>query len=997
MSSITDYLEQIQKLTNRNIEILNALNQSFLTKAEHLSVKIGEEKYVIPSFLALENKVNMLEDNLYNIINAPKTGEAAFDFNGNTQQIEVKGFSNTPAKALEGVKTDQYLEFGQESNAIFKDFCTPKPYIHLELTSLPTCISQVNVKKVVIPQDAEFLSIFTNTLGDSSVSVPFEYSELVKKLSPYTKGTDYTEYDTLMTLPIRDNVGHGTYKIQEIVKNWTDTNLEEHYTLRLDNINYYIKDETIQKQLNIGDFLVTNNDKCKLEIEDVKVTTQTITVKVCYSGYADLVAESDGDTALSTLKYMNDGNFDSYKYINVPLEEDRYVIVFVAPIERNSLIQAPWGTGILFDVDRMYCNINGTTYYFRDYYNRFVSNIGDTLTSLTDLFGESFVNYSENKFNTLVNAKPAIDADKLSVIEINKHLNNNSTIQEIYGLYKQKQNYKTQLQEKQKEIDDVNALLASTSFQDTRNNRTIYEQQLASLNAQKKELNTNITSIISEIATAATDTDTPIDNPKYHIRGFFDYKTFIESIGSPSLAKIDVQYRYKNANKATGNATTISGDDIYSDWNSMESIWNTRVSKFDGKVVYKTPEDSTNLNEISFNQFDIPISQGESVDIRMRVIYSVGQPFVNTYSQWSDMVNIPFPEEFKQKVTVLDIISENNEDATKYSFTSILDKEGVTDHVASKIVDQDITYFHKPDDISSGFFTDERRIIPLKDKLQQMSDDIIALKDEVMGTEVEDVEVVLSDSTHETVCHSFALNSHTLIDFENATKSKIGDCAEQILSLTLTNKSDHSVKLFSIFPGVSDYTIDGGVCKYTKKDYVDKNSSNNIYWFTSALYKTKLQYLNQWLYFRRTNAYSTDNFVNYAVKNEVKDNIQYIPTDNMQIAPINDNKQDIVIKGDSYSYKLIKSGESLTVPIYVTYTNENNTAYFGFDIRTSLYKDPTSYSIQLVSKKKSSLNDKIKMPVKTTKYDPVTIKASRVADISSLKNKRLQTSKLTTL
>ena len=34
---------------------------------------------------------------------------------------------------------------------------------------------------------------------------------------------------------------------------------------------------------------------------------------------------------------------------------------------------------------------------------------------------------------------------------------------------------------------------------------------------------------------------------------------------------------------------------------------------------------------------------------------------------------------------------------------------------------QDITYYHKPENIASGFYTDERRIIPLKDKLAELN------------------------------------------------------------------------------------------------------------------------------------------------------------------------------------------------------------------------------------------------------------------------------------
>ena len=70
------------------------------------------------------------------MVNAPKTGEAAFDFNGNTQSIEVKGFTNVPQKAFDGVDLENMASniksFEYKKNEIFKDFLTPTPYAKQE-------------------------------------------------------------------------------------------------------------------------------------------------------------------------------------------------------------------------------------------------------------------------------------------------------------------------------------------------------------------------------------------------------------------------------------------------------------------------------------------------------------------------------------------------------------------------------------------------------------------------------------------------------------------------------------------------------------------------------------------------------------------------------------------------------------------------------------------------------------------------------------------------
>lgn len=811
-NNLTEYLAQIQELTKKNFELLKALNNAFYTKSEHLSVTVDDTQYVIPSFLSLENKINTLEDNFENLVNAPKTGEAVFNFNGNTQNIEVKGFTNVPQTAFEGLDMSDVANiknFSVKKNEIFKDFLTPTPYVKIDLSNLPDDIHQLNVKKIAVSNE-ELVNLLKSAsnwvVGDStqniqdSVCRPISYADAVKKLYNYSDQKDYVEYDKTYTLPIRYELGSGKYRIEKINDNWTDDNFYEHYSLKLDKISYVIADETIERNLRDGDYLVTSNDKVKMLIESINVSTKTVQVKVENGAYTDLCTIDDGNVELSTLKFYALGSIASEKYLEVPLEEDRYVLIFLAPIQRNSLIQSAWKDGLFFDVYHLQ-NEKGQAY--ETYYNEAVTNIGDKLFGIVSMIEKDFVNIGEEEYNTLTKSKPELDTNALKVLLINKHMSNSETVQEIYNLYKQKQDYKAELNSVQAQIDEINELLNSLSFEESSTNRTIYTQQLSSLNSKKKELTSSIATAIQQIYTASVDTDTPVENPKYHIRGFFDYEGYLKNIGMQGkhdVIKIDVQYRYKNANKATGNAETI-GTNIYSDWNIMESEINRHITKFNGgNYLYQLEEDTSKINVPSFNQFDIPISQGETVDIRFRVVYAVGYPFVYCTSDWSDITNIEFPVELRKNITVLDILKENNSDTQKEVFRGYLEKEGITDHVADKLVDQNITFFHGPDKIASGFYTDERRVIPLRDKLQTLSDDIVTLKDEVYGTSSENILLTLSDGESEIVVTPYANNNFVLKDFSSADKSN--GVVTTTVTLNIQNNSKTSnVKLFSMFPG----------------------------------------------------------------------------------------------------------------------------------------------------------------------------------------------------
>lgn len=896
--TLNEYLVEIQELTKKNFEILKALNNSFYTKSEHLRVNIDNSDYVIPSFISLENKISTLEDNFYNLVNAPKTGEAVFDFDGNTQSIEVKGFTNVPQKAFEGVDlenmTSNIKSFEYKKNEIFKDFLTPTPYIKIDLSQIPNDIHQVNVKKLIVKneqllsllkQDANWQTANSEEGIEESICRPIKYSDVVKKLYAFEDSVDYIVYDKVYSMPIRYEIGSGKYSIKEIKRNWTDDNFNEHYELKLDHLTYKIADETIEKNIFEGDYLVTNNDKVKLLIEKIYTSTNTVQVKVENGGFADLCTENDGNVDLSTLKFYAIGNVNQAKYLNIPLEEDRYVLIFLAPIQRNSLIQSPWGSGLFFDVYSLQEKGSNTT--FKDFYNSVVTNIGDKLFGLVSLTEEDFVNIGENEFYRLVKSKPTIDTDNIKVTLINKHMSNSETVSEIYNLYKQKEDYKIELSSVQKQIDEINALLSSLSFEDTTTSRTIYTDQLSDLNSKKKDLTSSIADCIQRITIASTDTDTPVENPKYHIRGFFDYEKYLKdnSIDKHKVIKIDVQYRYKNANRVTGNAETIGkiGDNpaIFSDWNIMQSFTDERHPIFDySKYKFETNGDTSSVNVPSFNQIDIPISQGETVDIRLRVVYAIGYPFVKTTSEWSDIVNVEFPVELRKNVTVLDIIKENNSDTTKEAFRGYLDKYGVVEHVSDKLIDQNITYFHQPEHIASGFYTEERRIIPLRDKLQSITNDVITLRDEVFGTSSNSLNVTITDGEAEIIVVPNSENTYILKDYSSSDKTttpKASDFVETFLTLNIQNNSStNSLKLFSMFPGNPYYNVDYKTrSKFDAKDYIKykenptPGASDDYNGICSPVYldgKTDkvdasdtnfiLQRQNQWIYFRINNAFS---------------------------------------------------------------------------------------------------------------------------------------------
>ena len=1034
--NISDYVSQLQTLTQKNLEILKAINDSFYTKNEHIVAGVGGINYVIPSFLSLENKVNALQDNFNNLVNAPLTGEAYFNFDGNSQSIEMRGFNCAPDKLRLATPT----VFGVEANNMFKDFLTPNPYVNFDLTSLPDDITTVNVKKV-IPRNPELIDTFKEFLGEG-VSVAKDWSDMYKLLDTYRKDTDYIEYDTLMNLPARQPNGYAQYVISKIESDEIDDNLDEIITVKIRNnfegvadgtvytptLTYKLFDETIEKNLREGDCLVTYNNGTKLQIIEVRPLTNTIVVKVLNGEYLNLV-ESNTSTIqdLSKLKFFSEANFADTKYVHVSLEEDKYIFVAVAALNGKLRVQAPWGQGVIIDSYKL---TNGTT-NFETYYKENVHNIGDILYEITSLMSSTLTKYTNAQIDGVRNIKPVIntDAEHLIVSHINKHLDDSETVQNIRTLYSQKKQYETELTEIQTEIDRINEDLSSISFDDTSGQRSALIASLSADNKRKNELTTSITKIMNDISQSANSSDVPIENAKYRIRGYFDY-TQLDPTGSiipdlPShVAGIEVWYRYKNANRMQGNAETIgTGDNpfIFTDWNIMTSFKRGKTAVYgDSSYRYTLDADNSNKNEPSFNQIEIPISKGETVDIKLRVIYDFGQPFVDITSQWSEIVNIPFPEEFSKNVQILDIITENNNEIETNRFNNILTEKGVPSHVEDRIMDQDITYFHKPENISSGFYTSERRIIPLKDKLTELDTSVRAIQDEIFGLNAKSLQVSIAIGESETVLNENVVNNISVAGPSDVVDGSTyltegvyekdgvdGKHVSTILKLTLKNTSSHIIKFFPIFPGPRTNNINKYPYKDSWRDYALDNGDSTECGVWSKTYGAEtgemgisetltLQTLNQYINFRLNDVWTGRAYYGSGAQFEEKDKLSY-NKDYIELYdsgsgeyrtgaamyPIKNNKNSLCVESDSTTeYLFLAPDESIVIPILFEYNfGEAANEYskiMSFDLRLSLYNDPINYTFKALVKKTSVPQDKLITTIKQRnpyiKYNP-TVKA----------------------
>lgn len=989
-ANIADYFKQIESLTKTNLQILKTLNDSFFTKKNHIYTEIDDTTYVIPSFISLENKINMLQENFENLVKSPETGEAHFNFDGNTRAIEIRKYNHTP----DSIKLSNVSNFSTEANNIFKDFLTPVPYVNIDLpkASIPDDIHKVNVKKIVVKSD-ELKTHFKDALLDNQ-SVNATYASIHKLLYNFINGVHYEEYDTVYSLPTHKNVGTGSYIIESVISDVINEDLEELITLKINGkLTYKLFDETLEKPLQVGDELVNFDASGKVVITNIVPSTNTITVKVVNGEYLNFLGTDSYDTDndndihdLSKLRFFGAVDYDDNKYVKVPLEEDQYIFIAVAPINERLNIQSAWGTGLIIDTHSLTTAVDGKSTTFQEYYDKNVQNIGDILFEITDVITSPITSLSNDDFNKLAKFKPILNSDDLQVMQINKHLNDSATVKNIRNAYSQKKAAEAQLTQIQTKINDINKQIASTLFNDTEGIRQAYMTELSELTNQKNDLILSITNAINEITVNVNAAEVPIENAKYRIRGFYTPSSLPNDVDINShVIGIQVQYRYKNISSETGNAVSLNNKDgkdsyIYSDWNLLHTVNRNRIAEPSG-VGYDYKYEATNetKNEPSYNQIDIPISQGETVDIRLKLIYDFGQPFITVSSDWSETINIAFPDEFVQDVTITSILEEISSDANQNKLRNIIDNTGINTHIADSAIDQNITYYHKSESIASGFYTEERKIIPLKDKLLTMVNDIAELKSEVLGSKNSkyEIKLTLGDSSKqllpdaENIFTVEPYNTFSQIEgyFTNGIYTVENGVVYTKLNLSIKNTGDTVLKLYSIFPGnrstlinnvkstiadIANYCVgsDGGVFyKYRTTANTGTDPNKPIYIDKS------LQRLNQFITFRTKDLWDgTEYYISGTgkVQNIIKTNnkiysndVQSVGNEGMVICPLVQSKYAMCIDSDeTRAYKTVNPGEEIIIPIYCEYRfYEGGNSITSicktmtFDLRTNLYSN----------------------------------------------------------
>lgn len=888
--TLKEYYVKLQGMYNNAVNMLTAINQSLSTTSSEISITIADTDDAkttvrIPSFIYLENKIEQLSNNFSNLLQMPSSGQAWFSNDNNMYKLQMVQSNIAPVKP---VINDDSIIASLKPNTFLKDLVNPRTFLKINIDNVPNNVSEIYVKKLIIFDPNVFAEIESRQENLKS------YQDYVAALSNLTEGVEYEEYDTTVAMPIKREEYDSEFRIIEIpnlesgnpyyssnIENPLSVHNDTHllYQVRLNTLIYRDHDDpAIEYQLKVGDQLSLEDNFTIYKIKNI-------------SKYQDSVQESlvtleeiAGHTALQEYEANNSmvlkiykSNYTEYNYVEVPLEENDHIVLFLSLIDSN--VRSSFSDPIVVNLNNVYMyNENGTlmkdpktgrNITYIDYYNQYCTNIGDILQGISDTIYPQFTNINNGVLNTLQSdngiktlVTDSINKEFIEVACINNHIFDDESSNQITELYAEKNKYNLSIADIQANIDNTYNLLTTTDFtSDLSLTQESLKSQLDEYYSERTSLNKEYISVVNRIAALKAESNVT-QNSKYRIRGFFStdiVEEFIKANISDKcdLIGIDVEYKYVSVSSNQSSVTQINNN-VFTNWNKYKNIDKERILKFDNNNLYTIQyvEHSSSDNAIKWNQVDIPINYGEDVVIRIRYKYSIGQPFMNFYSPWSDNITFEFPEKFANRSEVAEIVKNNDDDVVNAKFMSTLINDGYDEHIGNKIIDNSQVYFHMPENIYSGFNTAENKLISLKDKLISLSNDIDKYKSVLNQYTNENYKVYLEYDNNMIELHN---SSDNIINVNDTQTSNNTSYKKKQMNIIIKNIGESAINLYSIFAGNTSVPL-----LNCKESYINNNIENYqrvplLISGTNLIKDIWPQTLGQWIYFRQNNPYTLRN------------------------------------------------------------------------------------------------------------------------------------------
>ena len=687
--------------------------------------------------------------------------------------------------------------------------------------------------------------------------------------------------------------------------------------------------------LRIDDVLVDNSSTFKI------IEVDTISKSVKLQRINGITTPVVGVGVLSYNTVVD----TSSKIVNVPILPDKKLVIFLSS-ENHVSISFP-SKGLKVETENLtVTTIEDGEISIKQYFEKYVTNLS--------AYFDAILNESTIPLSQGITPKTlTLDNRNFNVVQINKHLTSDLTKAELEELNKKKTKIKNDIDYKNSQIKQLSNELLNNTLKtndeiDFRNNK------ISKFRSDINVLEQNKLVVSRQIDNDAVKYGLKDKKAKYKVVGFCELlKPMLSTATLPQkIVKYEFWYRYLSKNNEEIKATTYK---MYDEGNNSVNItvspWNVADTKMLQKLKINdkfewVDGNSDSSEDININQCLISINEGESIEIKVRALSEAGHPISQLKGEWSNILRVDFPTNLTENSVNL-LINKNVEDLKISEFQNIIRQSGVYEHMNDRVTDGQKSYKHHTLSIASGFFTEERRIIPLFDWLNSVANRLANIEN---TNATKNLTLQFVDYTGET----FNVENNQTLDVDGGAygdKFNLLDSNEWGSIVTLqnyikiVNGNDVPVEIKTLMPGVEPLTP------------INAEKYHNVPIINNLDYK---QASKQILFFRNVDI-TNQSAVDFALYNDAQGKTPtVIPTGNIDTVASEEQK-NIVFLDDSENLVTCKL-QGVDNLDFVAYTKEHQ--HWVDDNQPLLreeFKHLERFNANMKSDKSEKLNDDIAM------------------------------------
>ena len=774
-NSLSYFLEQALILEKNSLETVSKVSDAVTSQKDTVTITLTDPNnpsetitYSIPSFGYLKSEIERLDNSIKTLSNLESGSGSRIQLSDGTYRKIIASKLSGEAPTI--TTTNNITNFNFKSNWLFEDMMDPYLYANVDLSNcVPVETERVLIQRYILncvsnKQLNYFESIKNNT-------TKIDYKNFLKGL--LNNGITYVLDENYYDLPPVRRRYSGEFEIDRILENTVSSDGKNILSrIILKSLLYTDNNSGVENTVTLAknDILEIKENPAttRYMITHIDVATNEIRLKRL-EGYTPIVNNTIFKISSDQVKKIS---------VEIPVSFDRREVIFIKAIDPDSNIpSSKWSPGIAFYTnDLKYTSPQGVTSRLETFYQKNVVDFGNIILSYSKDYYPSIVEGIKPDAPVLHYDAEDDSASDFRIVQINKQLAEGTEANTFKKLIADKENALSQINNNNKLVEEQKEIIQTTKFTTT-TEKLNAQNKLAEYVKNQGTYTALYNSIVNQIK--AQYAATYIEKPKYRVRGFWSIPSpkISKSSGPQQIIQFKVRYRYLSESGIANREEeftyldgTTNATGRFSNWNEVLTPLRRRIKGSDGTYSWEKVN-TADSDQVNINQLDLPIQNGEQIEIQIKSISEAGFPTNPMESDWSESVIIAFsdfPE--LQGDDISEIIAQNRVDASVANVVENMTGNTYA-HMSSSFYTNDKYFAHNAESITSGFLSPEQTPITLYDKLYDLQNQITAVSEQIERMSAT-LEVKLIDGEDNTKLYTLKEGGTTYINAGNYVEDK---------------------------------------------------------------------------------------------------------------------------------------------------------------------------------------------------------------------------------